>query len=379
MDIDGIPSFDEEAILEGIRRWVMVESPSTDAAGVNRMMDLAAAAMAGLGARIERIAGRDGFADAVLARSPRVGEGPGILVLCHLDTVHPLGTLDGLLPYRREGDKAYGPGIFDMKGGAYIACNALARIVECGLETPLPVSFMFIPDEEVGSPSSRRAIEAEARNHKYVLIPEPARESGDLVTGRWAIARFGLRATGRAAHAGARLGEGRSAIREMALQIPRIEDMSDPDNDITLSVGRIEGGTFVNVVPVECTAEVLAVAPTRHALDDITARMTALEAIDPEVAFRVEAGPVRPLFEPDQAMMSLYRKAAGIARELGFDPGHCSAGGGSDGNFTGAAGILTLDGLGVRGEGFHTPREHLLVSSLVPRSRFLAALFLGLE
>jgi glutamate carboxypeptidase len=368
-----------DEIIQGIEDWVLVESPSHDAAGVNHMMDLAEAVMIKTGASIERVPGRDGFGDLVKARTPWGGDDAGILVLGHLDTVHPVGTLDGPLPFRREGDKLYGPGIYDMKGGMYIACYALHQILGAGATTSLPITFMFIPDEEMGSPTTRALIEAEAKKSKYVLVPEPAQDAGRMITGRWAFARFWLHASGTPAHAGATLNQGHSAIREMAQQIIRIENMSDPERNITLSVGVIHGGTFVNVVPIECRAEVLAVMPTQEAFDEISTRMLALGPLNSATGFRVEQGPVRPLFKADENVIALYRKAETIAAEIGFDPGHGEVGGGSDGNFTGHLGIPTLDGLGVCGNGFHTHQEHLFVSSLVPRTQVLMRLFKELK
>ena len=367
-------ALNSEEIIKGIEEWVLVESPTTDVKGVNKMMDLAEAAMAELDFVTERSPGSDGFGDVVKARTPWGGDGPGILILGHLDTVHLVGTLDTLLPYRREGDKIFGPGIYDMKGGIYIAYYAMRQVVLDGNQTPLPVTFMFIPDEEMGSPSTRGLIEAEAQKNKYVLVPEPAQDSGRLITGRWAFSRFWIHTRGTPAHAGATLSQGHSSIREMARQIIRIEEMSDPDRNITLSVGVIKGGTFVNVVPIDCYAEVLAVMPTQEAFKEICARMMALEPFDPEVELRVEQGPVRPLFKADENVIALYRKAEKIARGIGFDPGHSEVGGGSDGNFTGVLGIPTLDGLGVCGDGFHTHNEHLLVSSIVPRTQLLMRL-----
>ena len=374
-----VPAFDADEILEGLRTWVVTESPSTSPEGVNRMMDLASEAMTGIGAAIERHAGEDSFGDTVIARVPGQTSEPGILVLGHLDTVHPVGTLDGPLPFRREGDNVYGPGIYDMKGGVYIAHYALRQIARAGNTTPLPVTFMFIPDEEVGSPTTRRLIEEEAARHRYVLVPEPAQDQGNLITGRWAFARFRLHARGRPAHAGATLAKGRSAIREMAQQILKIEGMSKPERNVTFSVGVVNGGTFVNVVPLECHAEVLAVAPTQDDLETVCKQMMALESIEEEVTFEVEPGPIRPLFEPTEEGLALYDVASGIAKEIGFDPGHGSVGGGSDGNFTGALGIPTLDGLGLCGDGFHTHDEHVYFSSLVPRTRLLAGLFQTLK
>jgi glutamate carboxypeptidase len=366
--------FDLDEIVEGLRTWVEVESPTYDRAGVNRMMDLAAAASETMGAAVERRPGADGFGDTVVARFAGAQSAPGILVLAHLDTVHPVGTLGDALPFRREGDRLYGPGVYDMKGGTYCAVYALRQVLAADGVTPLPVTFLFVPDEEVGSPTSRGLIEAEARRHRYVLVPEPAQESGDLITGRWAFQRFVLRARGRRAHAGARLQNGRSAVREIAEQIIAVEGLSDPARDVTLSAGVVEGGTFVNVVPAECRAEVLAVTPTERAFAAIRERMLALRPSGPDVRLEVEAGPVRPLYEPTAAGLALYEHARACAREIGFDPGHGTVGGGSDGNFTGALGVPTLDGLGVCGDGFHTDTEHLALDSVVPRARLLSAL-----
>ncbi|HCU90900.1 MAG TPA: carboxypeptidase [Gammaproteobacteria bacterium] len=366
--VSGVSRTNEEAeVLKGLCDWVKVESPSYDRAGVNRMMDIASDAMRELGATITRIPGRDNLGDTVTARMPWGGDGPGILVLGHLDTVHLKGTITGPLPVRRDGDRLWGPGIYDMKGGVYIAYHALRRIVRAGEETHLPVTFMFIPDEELGSPTTREYIEAESMKNRFVLVPEPAQDRGNLITGRWAFARFLLTTKGKPAHAGAFLNKGSSAINEMANQIIRIEEMSEPDRNVTFSVGVINGGTFVNVVPAECTAQVLAVAPTQADLDDVCNRMMALKPINPEVPFKVKQGAIRPLFEPSEAVIGLYTMAASFAKEAGYEPGHGMVGGGSDGNFSGALGIPTLDGLGLCGEDFHTHNEHIYVSSVLPR------------
>jgi glutamate carboxypeptidase len=367
-------AFDAEALVEDISAWAAVESPAIDAAAVNRMMDVAAARMDRLGMAVTRHAGTGGRGDAVVARSPWDDGTPGVLVLVHLDTVHPVGTTAGPLPVRREGDRLYGPGVYDMKGGGVCAIHALARVVERDGRTPLPVTFLFVGDEELGSPTSRPLIEAEARRHRFVLVPEPAQDAGNLITGRWAFQRFELRTHGRPSHAGATLAEGRSAIREMAEQVAAVEALSDPSRQVTLSVGVLRGGTFVNVVAAECEAEALAVAPTQGDLERVCAQMLALRPTAADVRLDVVLGPRRPLFEPTPAGLELYEHARALAREIGFDPGHGSVGGGSDGNFTGALGIPTLDGLGVCGDGFHTHGEHLEVSSLVPRTRLLSGL-----
>jgi glutamate carboxypeptidase len=260
MDPSALP-FDADAMLEGLRGWVECESPTFDAASVNRMMDLAARDLVLAGARIERIAGRMGFGDCIRASFPHPTPNErGILVMGHLDTVHPIGTLRDL-PFRREGNKAWGPGIQDMKGGNYLAIEAIRQLARAGLQTRLPITVLLTSDEEVGSPSTRDLIEAEAARHRYVLVPEPARGDGGVVTGRYAIARFNLKATGRPSHAGARLAEGRSAIKEMARKLIEIEDMTT--EDCTFSVGVIRGGQWVNCVTTTCTGEALSMPSGR--------------------------------------------------------------------------------------------------------------------
>ena len=364
--------FDAEAMLPGLRRWVECESPTYDAAAVARMMEMAARDLALMGARIETIPGRMGYGPCVRATfpHPRAGE-PGILVMGHMDTVHPMGTLNAL-PWRREGNRVYGPGICDMKGGNFMALEAIRQLARAHIQTSLPVTVLFTSDEEVGSPSTRDLIEAEAARHKYVLVPEPARADGGVVTGRYAIARFNLEATGRPSHAGARLAEGRSAIREMARKLIEIEDMTT--EDCTFSVGVIHGGQWVNCVTTTCTGEALSMARRQEDLDRGVAAMLALGASSNDVQFRVTRGVTRPVWEPDAKVMALYEKARGIAEGLGYHISSQSSGGGSDGNFTGAMGIATLDGLGVQGAGAHTLDEHIVVDSLAYRGKLMAGL-----
>ncbi len=365
-------AFDTDAMLAGMRPWIECESPTFDAAAVNRMMDLATRDLILAGARTERIAGRMGLGDCVRAtfRHPRQNE-PGILVMGHLDTVHPIGTLEKL-PWRRDGNTVWGPGICDMKGGNYIALEAIRQLAHRQIATPLPITFLLTSDEEIGSPSTRDLIEAEARRHRYVLVPEPARPDGGVVTGRYAIARFNLEATGRPSHAGAQLAKGRSAIREMARKLIEIEDMTT--DDCTFSVGVIHGGQWVNCVTTTCHAEALSMAKRQNDLDRGVTQMLALGTSSNDVGFRVTRGVTRPVWEPDQRTMALWQTANTVAQQLGFEIPHQSSGGGSDGNFTGAMGIPTLDGLGVQGADMHTLNEHIDAASLVPRARLLAGL-----
>jgi glutamate carboxypeptidase len=371
MDPNALP-FDADAMLDGLRPWVECESPTFDAAAVNRMMDLASRELVIAGARIERIAGRMGFGDCIRASFPHPAPNqPGILVMGHLDTVHPIGTLANLR-FRRDARHAWGPGIYDMKGGNYLALEAIRQLARARVATHLPITVLFTSDEEVGSPSTRDLIEAEAARHRYVLVPEPARADGGVVTGRYAIARFNLTATGRPSHAGARLAEGRSAIKEMARKLIEIEDMTT--EDCTFSVGVIHGGQWVNCVTTTCTGEALSMAKRQADLDRGVARMLALTASSNDVRFEVTRGVTRPVWEPDGKTMALYATARDVARDLGFDIPSQSSGGGSDGNFTGAMGIATLDGLGVQGAGGHTLDEHIIVDSLAQRGKLMAGL-----
>jgi glutamate carboxypeptidase len=368
--------FDADIMLAGLRPWVECESPTFDAAAVGRMMDLASRDLILAGARVERIPGRMGFGDCVRASFPHARSGPGILVMGHMDTVHPIGTL-AQLPWRQEDGRCYGPGVYDMKGGNYLSLEAIRQLARAGIETKLPVTVLFTSDEEVGSPSTRDLIEAEASRHKYVLVPEPARPDGGVVTGRYAIARFNLEATGRPSHAGARLADGRSAIREMAKQLIAIEEMTT--DDCTFSVGVINGGQWVNCVTTTCTGEALSMAKRQDDLDRGVAVMLGLRPTSNETEFRVTRGVTRPVWEPDARGLALYDRARSLAQGLGFDISHQSAGGGSDGNFTGAMGIATLDGLGVQGAGGHTLTEHIVVDSLVARGKLMAGLLANLD
>jgi glutamate carboxypeptidase len=209
-------------------------------------------------------------------------------------------------------------------------------------------------------------------------VTEPCK-NGVIVTGRYAFQRFWIDVEGRPAHAGATNRQGRSAIRAMARLIEQIEGMSDFDRGMTFSVGTIEGGTFVNVMPIRCRAQVLTVAPTQEIFEEVLSRMMALESENDGITVHVERGPVRPLWQPHRPTMSLYERAHDIAANLGFKLEHGSFGGGSDGNFTGALGVATLDGLGVDGASAHTFEEHLLISSMVPRCRMFAELLRTLD
>src|SRR6266567_4333674 len=234
--------FDSEAMLQGLRGWVECESPTFDAGAVERMLDIAARDMAIMGASIERIAGRQGFGGCVRARFPHPKQGePGILIAGHLDTVHPVGTLEKLA-WRREGNKCFGPGIFDMKGGNYLTLEAIRQLARASFTTPLPITVLFTPDEEVGTPSTREII--------------------------------------------------------------AIDGMTT--DDCTFSVGIVHGGQWVNCVATTCSAEALSMAKRQADLDRGVERMLALSGTANEVTFKVSRGVTRPVWEPNAGTMALY-------------------------------------------------------------------------
>jgi glutamate carboxypeptidase len=376
MDVTKLP-FDTDKMLNGLKRWIECESPTHDAEAVNRMMDLAAYDLAGH-ATIERIPGRMGFGGCLRARFPHPDFGkPGILIAGHMDTVHPVGTLD-VLPFKRDGDYCYGPGIQDMKGGNFASVEAIRQLISAGMQTPLPITVLFTPDEEVGTPSTRELIEAEAARNKYVLVPEPCREDGGAVIGRYAIARFNLQTVGKPSHAGAKLKDGRSAIATMARKIGQVEALTS--DDCTFSVGVINGGQWVNCVSSECNAQVLSMAKRQNDLDKGVEDILGLISDENGVEFHVNRGVTRPVWEPNQpGTMAMFDLARDIAKSLGFDLTASSAGGGSDGNFTGFLGIPTLDGLGVKGAGLHTLNEHIEIASLVERARLISGMLMRLS
>ena len=372
-------SFSADALLTELIDWVRIESPTYDAATVNRMEDFIAPRISALGFAVERLPGRDGFGDMLRCRRAGRTDGPGILMIAHADTVHPVGTLADKLPIRRQGDKCFGPAIYDMKGGTVIALAALKAVIDAN-RLALPVTIIINPDEEIGSPTSRQLIEAEAKRHKYVLIPEPAKgERGEVTTGRHAFQRFFLTTHGRPAHSGWTNKDGRSAVRVMAQIVEELERRSDFDKGPTYAVSVFHGGQWVNCVPMTCTAQALCVSRDAATFAEIGRVMDGLAGVRSDVRIEIERGPVRPLWTAHAATMALYERARRIAGDIGFDLRPGQHGGGSDGNFTGAMGIATLDGLGVMGGGAHTHEEHILVSSLVPRAALLARLIAELD
>jgi len=365
--------FDPSAILEGIRRWVEIETPTESPGQVNKLADVVTEGYRDLPATVERIAGHSGCGDHLVVRSSWGQDAPGILVLSHLDTVHPLGFIDRL-PFRIEGDVAFGPGIYDMKGGAYLAYHAFRQVCADANRPPLGITQLYVSDEEIGSPTSRALIEREGRQAKYVLVTEPARDGGKIVTGRKGVGRFEVFIKGVPSHAGTRPEDGRSAIRELGNVIQALEAMNDLPRGITVNVGVVRGGTRPNVIAEEAYAEVDTRVPTLADSEELVAKILNLKSRTEGVTVKVVGELNRPPYEKSNAGAALYEYARELATEIGFDLIDTFTGGGSDGNFT-APHTATLDGLGVDGQGAHTHYEQMYISSIEPRARLLYRLY----
>jgi glutamate carboxypeptidase len=365
--------FDPSAILDGIRRWVEIETPTEAPEQVNRLATLVADGYRDLPVTIERVPGTAGCGDHLVVRSSWGQDAPGVLVLSHIDTVHPIGFIERL-PFRIEGDIAFGPGIYDMKGGAYLAYHAFRQLCLSGERSPLGITHLFTSDEEIGSPTSRTLIEAEGRKAKYVLVTEPARDGGKIVTGRKGVGRFDVFVKGAPAHAGTRPEDGRSAIRELANVIQSLEAMNDLARGITVNVGVVRGGTRPNVIAEHAYAEVDLRVPTIADAEELVLRILTLKSRTAGVIVEVTGELNRPPYEKGNAGAALFEHARTLAADLGFDLVDTFTGGGSDGNFT-APMTATLDGLGVDGKGAHTHYEQMYISSIEPRARLLHRLF----
>ena len=369
--------FDADAILDGIRSWVEIESPTEAPEQINKLATVVADGYRGLPATIERVPGKDGRGDHLIARSSWGQDKPGILVLSHIDTVHPMGFIKRL-PFRVDGDAAFGPGIYDMKGGAYLAYTAFRQLCLDKQQTPLGITQMYVSDEEIGSPTSRALIEAEGQKAKYVLVTEPARDGGKIVTGRKGVGRFEVFVKGVPAHSGSRPEDGRSAIRELGHIILALDALNDPQRGVSVNVGVIRGGTKPNVVAEDAYAEVDLRVKTAADAEELIAKILSIQPRTEGVSVKITGDLNRPPYEKGNAGAALYEHAKSLAAEIGFDLVDTFTGGGSDGNFT-APHTATLDGLGVDGQGAHTHYEQMYISSIVPRVRLLHRLYQTLK
>lgn len=360
----------EDWLLRLIEALVRIESPSDDKAAVDRCGDVIGRELTALGARVTRIRASTA-GDHVRAE---LGDGPRqVLLLGHFDTVWPVGQLERM-PLKREGDRLYGPGVFDMKAGLALAVLAARALHDApGAASPRMV-MLWTTDEEVGSRTSRALIEAEASRSDAVLVFEPALPGGGLKTSRKGCGQYEIVITGEAAHAGVDPGKGVSAVRELARQILAIDALQDLERGVSVNVGIVSGGSRPNVVPAQARAIIDVRAPTAGDADRIDAALRSLTPQLPGASLAVSGGFGRPPMERTPETARLFGMASEVARGLGLPLSEGATGGGSDGNFCAALGIPTLDGLGATGDGAHALHEHVSIPSLVPRAALVAGL-----
>ena len=365
----------EEQMLRLLKQFVECESPSHNKPAVDRMGRILASEWRRRVARVSVLkqAKRGNHVRAEVWSGGGQPDGQ-ILVLGHLDTVYPLGSL-GKMPFRVKGGVAWGPGIFDMKAGLVVALAAVDALRVAGIRPVKRLIFLWTSDEEIGSESSRAVIEHEAQRSDAVLVLEPAYgPDGRLKTARKGVGSAEIIVTGRAAHAGIEPEKGVNAVHELALQIARLVSMNDPRRGLTVQATVVEGGTVSNVVPAEARVQVDLRYQEMADARTIERKLRSLRPILKGARVTVGLSPSRPPLERTAGVQRLFRRAQEIAGEIGIKLGEVATGGGSDGNFTGALGVPTLDGLGAVGDGAHSPQEHIVIRSMAERAAILAGL-----
>lgn len=367
----------QAAMVRLLGQLVRCESSSYDKPGVDRCARTLAAEWARrLGkSRVKLLRQRERGNHLRVEWSPAGRAAPKqILVVGHLDTVYEKGTL-ARMPFRVAGGRVFGPGIFDMKGGLVIALGAVDALRACGVEPAKRVVFLWTSDEEIGSRTSRRIIEREARRSEAVLVLEPAAgPRGLLKTARKGVGDYVLRVTGKAAHAGLNPGAGVNAVHEMALQIARVAEFNDARRGTTVNVDIVSGGTRSNVIADAARAVVDVRCARLSDARRLAAKFRALRPILRGAKLEVTGGLDRPPMERTAATVALFHQAQSLGRAMGVELGETMVGGGSDGNFTAALGVPTLDGLGAVGNGAHSPDEFIVIRSLPERAALLAGL-----
>ena len=367
----------QSAILELIRELVEQETTSREEARLNQIAQFVAARLQPIASALQ-IFPSPGYGSHLCARFDfgyaSEAEAPQVLVIGHLDTVWPVGTL-ARLPFRiTDEGTAHGPGIFDMKSGLAVVMHVLETIVTQGLSTKHPVTLLLTCDEEIGSKTSRHLIEAEARHAVAAFVLEPPIPGGIVKTGRKGIGGFTLKVAGRAAHAGLDPAHGINAIVELAHQTLRLAALNDYERGITVNVGVASGGTTSNVVPAEASAKI----DFRYWHNDDGAQVEetirTLQPVLDGARLELTGGINRPPMERSEKNLALYELAKGCAAEFDMELKEGTVGGGSDGNFTAALGVPTLDGLGVDGAGAHAEHEHIIVADIPRRAALLTRL-----
>ncbi|HEV7682788.1 MAG TPA: M20 family metallopeptidase [Pyrinomonadaceae bacterium] len=363
-----------EAIVAFTRALVEAESPSGDEAGSKAVVSLLAAAAEAISGvtKIERVPSEN-YGEHLRLRA--LGDSPKakpIVIMGHTDTVHPRGSLRQR-PWRIEGNRAYGPGVFDMKANCALALEVIRASIDTGIK-PRPIVLLLTCDEETGSLTGRQLVEAEARNAHAVLVLEPPASGGRVKTGRKGTGMFSIEALGRAAHAGLEPEKGASAILELARQTERLHALNGKGGGLSVNVGVFQGGTLSNVVAAQARAEIDVRFSTMDEAARIESEILNLQPVDDRVRLVVRGGINRPPLERNAAVLALYNRAKAIAQQLEFELGETQVGGASDGNFAAAVGAPVLDGLGIGGDGAHATHEHILIDDISRRGALLATL-----
>ena len=357
-------------LLETTESLVRLESPTTDKSAVDRCGADLATRLETIGGRVTRLT-RPGRGNHLLAE---FGCGASqILLLGHFDTVWPVGQLERM-PLTRSNGRLHGPGVFDMKAGIAIAMLATRAVLEVASALSHRIVMLWTTDEEVGSETSREAIEDEARRSTAVLVLEPSLPGGAVKTSRKGCGSYQVTVRGVAAHAGIEPQKGASAVQELAHQILRVNDFQDLARGISVNVVQVSGGLRSNVIPDEARATIDVRVPTAAAAAEVDAAFRGLRPVDTRTTIEAHGGLDRPPLERSVEVARLYSEAREDARELGQELGEGGTGGGSDGNFTAALGVPTLDGLGAVGDGAHALHEHVDIESLCERAALVAGL-----
>jgi glutamate carboxypeptidase len=366
----------QNQIVDTIQQLVEIESPSDVKAAVDRLVTVLASRFGELGGKV-RVHRAEKFGNHLEIRFKplRTNKSKPVLLLGHTDTVYPIGTISKM-PFRVTKGRVFGPGVLDMKGGIALMLHVIEALLEWSDgKLPRPVTVFLVSDEEIGSQSSRAITEKLARESAAVLVLEPAAGlNGAAKTSRKGVGEYQLRVMGKAAHSGLDFEKGQSAVVELAQQILEISKLVDVGRGITLNVGKIKGGTRVNVVPAEASASIDARVMKKEDAAEVERKLRALKPVNPNCKISLSGGINRPPMERTAGVAALFTKATEIALELGWQLEEAAVGGGSDGNFTAALGIPTLDGLGVVGEGAHAEHESILISELPRRAALLAGL-----
>ena len=368
---------------EQTHRWVDLlaelarhESPTSDKAAVDRCGRFLQQQLQAAGARVD-VLPQEEYGDFLRAEFGSGTEGQ-ILLLCHFDTVWPVGQMASMPVVEKDG-KLYGPGTYDMKCGVMYTLAALSALRDLGLQSKRKLVLLYTTDEEVGSPTSRSVIEAEALKSEVVLVLEPTVPPvGAVKTARKGVGRFRVHVAGRPSHSGADHRAGVSAVEELARQTLVLQGLTDYERGTTVNVGVVQGGTRANVVAAEASCEIDVRVVTRAEGERVTQAILGLTPFHPEAVLTVTGRMNRPPMERSEAIVKLYQQARTIAASLGFDLPEGDSGGGSDGNFTAALGVPTLDGLGAMGNGAHAFNEHVELEQIPQRVALLTQLLLTL-